>query len=257
LEYWDAQAASWRQGPRFLSNSATHSHRLEKPISAARFRLVSAGGGSWPVGNLRLGELVFHGKVLGPSHPDAVENRPVAVLFDEREEDLAAMMAAPLRPFAFHYADACSGGKSLILSQPGETVSNWQPPFGHCLPGWDFEIVENPQKPGEYRWLQYAWKRGSPETKGLALGVGPGHTGGWLFTAGEPVKLEGASLNPQAGAPPADWEIVRVDLWKLNNAAPYRIRTLTLAAVGGPGLFDQILLGRTQADLLAVPRKRP
>jgi hypothetical protein len=248
LEYWDPISEAWRPGPYLLSNQATHSHRLEKPIEAARFRIVSAGGGSWPAGNLRLGELVFHGQVLGPSHPDAVANRPVAVLFDEREDDLKAMMAAPLRPFSFHYADAYHGGKSLLLKEEGSTVANWQPPFGHCVPGWDFEIVENPTKPGEYRWLQFAWKRLSPATKGIGLGVGPGHTGGWLFTAGEAPKLEGAKPSSQAKEPPADWTVVRVDLWKLNGS-PYRIRSLTLATVGGGALFDQIVLGRSEADL--------
>jgi outer membrane protein assembly factor BamB len=70
LEWWDAAKEAWQQGPYLVSDAAVHSHILDKPIEAAKFRFVSSGGGSWPVGNIRLGELVFHGDVLGPSHPD-------------------------------------------------------------------------------------------------------------------------------------------------------------------------------------------
>ena len=56
LQYWDAAKEQWRDGPYLLSNSATHTHWFEKPVEAARFRLVSTGGGSWPVGNVRLAQ---------------------------------------------------------------------------------------------------------------------------------------------------------------------------------------------------------
>lgn len=48
--------------------------------------------------------------------------------------------------------------------------------------------------------------------------------------------------SPQAKQPPAEWEVVRVDLWKVDGS-PYRIRLLILASAGGGALFDQILLG--------------
>jgi hypothetical protein len=65
LEYWDAVAAAWRKGPMLLSSQAAHTHWLPAPVRSARFRFVSTGGGSWPVGNVRLGELVFHGREIG------------------------------------------------------------------------------------------------------------------------------------------------------------------------------------------------
>jgi hypothetical protein len=43
--------------------------------------------------------------------------------------------------------------------------------MGPSVPNWDFEIAENP-KPGQYRWLQFAWKASSPETKVIRLLLG-------------------------------------------------------------------------------------
>jgi hypothetical protein len=47
---------------------------------------------------------------------------------------------------------------------------------------------------------------------------------------------------------PTDWQVVRIDLWELYKK-PWRIQALGLGAAGGGAAFDQILLGRTAADL--------
>jgi outer membrane protein assembly factor BamB len=255
LQYWDAGSEQWRDGPYLLSNAPIHTHRFEKPIEAARFRFISTGGGSWPAGNLRLGELVFHGQALGCSHPDATARRPVAVLFDEREADLACLKL-PGRPFAFQYAGAFSGGKCLALTTEGNTLPNYLPPFGHCVPNWDFEIAEKPG-PGQYRYLQFAWKALSPKTTGVALLVGPAWPGGGVnVVAGRYDWHEGVIATKQtAEKPPADWEVVRVDLWQLARK-PLRIQALGLAAAGGGAAFDQLLLGRTLEDLDRVKPMR-
>ena len=226
----------------------THTHWFDAPLEAAKFRFVSTGGASWPVGNLRWGELVFHGEVLGPSHPDAVANRPVAILFDEREDVLKNLLAYGDYPFAFRYDDAAFGGKSLALTRAGSTTANWRPPFGHVLPNWDFEIVEQPQKSGQYRWLEFAWKAAGPETKGLTLRLGPHHGGGVALTAGEATAFESVVAVQQAATPPEKWATVRVDLWKLNGK-PFSIRSLSLGSVGGGALFDRIRLARSDKDL--------
>jgi hypothetical protein len=116
LEWWDPAQEVWQPGPNLLSNAAIHTHVLPKPIAAAKFRFVGSSGGSWPVGNIRLAELVFHGKVLGSSHPDVAAKRPVAVLFDENESDLRCLHY-PGVPFAFRYTDAFSGSKCLELKK--------------------------------------------------------------------------------------------------------------------------------------------
>lgn len=248
LQWWDAANEMWRDGPLLLSNQARHTHWFDTPLEAAKFRFVSTGGASWPVGNLRWGELVFHGEVLGPSHPDAVANRPVAVLFDEREDDLKHLMSYGNYPFAFRYDDAHSGGKSLSLKSEGSTTAHWRPPFGHVLPNWDFQIVERPEKPGEYRWLEFAWKAASDETRGITLRVGPHHGGGIALSAGEATKFPTALAVSQTDKLPTKWTTVRVDLWKLSGD-PFIIRSLSLGAIGDGALFDQIRLARTRDDL--------
>ncbi|MBI5832062.1 MAG: PQQ-binding-like beta-propeller repeat protein [Armatimonadetes bacterium] len=248
LQWWNAAQARWLDGPYLLSNQAVHSHRVDPPLEAARFRLISTGGGSWPTGNLALGEIVFHGRQLGASHPDVQAKRPVAVLFDEDETDLKGYDA--FQPNSkFRYEDAASGGKCLSLTGAGAAHPVYIPPFGHVLPNWDFEIVENPQ-PGQYRWLQFAWKALSRDTTGLSLLVGgPWPSGGYGFRAGTPTFREGTLVYTKvADSPPLEWRRERFDLWKLYGK-PVRIQSASFTAEGGPAAFDSIVLAREETDL--------
>jgi len=249
LQWWNPVSEDWRDGPLLLSDAAVHTHVLDEPIEAAKFRFISTGGGSWPVGNLRLGELVFHGETLGASHPDAVAKKPLLVLFDERESDLNSLKY-PGRPFGFRYTGAYSGGKCLELSAAGETGPNFIPPFGHAMPNWSFEIAEAPQ-PGQYRFLQFAWKANSVKTTGVGLLLGRNWPGGGVAVSVGDVKWnEGMIAESRLdGAPSAEWKTVRVDLWKLTNGKPPRIEALNLKSVGDGACFDQIVLGRTESDL--------
>lgn len=68
-----------------LSDAAIHTHRFAEPIRGSKFRFLGdkllsnhpgfekagVGGIGWPVGNVRLGEIVFRGKVLGPPRSEA------------------------------------------------------------------------------------------------------------------------------------------------------------------------------------------
>ena len=68
---------------------------------------------------------------------------------------------AATRGCRWRLQDAYSGGRCLTLAVPagGEATAAppWLQQFGHTIRNWDFEIVENPQ-PGQYRYLQFAWK---------------------------------------------------------------------------------------------------
>lgn len=247
LQWWDAPREQWRDGPYLVTGPRRneppqHTHWLPAPLESAKFRLVSPGGGTWPAGNVRLGELVFHGETLGASHPDVVARRPVAVLFDEQESDLKCLMTSGGRPFAFRYDDAFSGGKCLALTSAGETVPEFRTPFGHAVPNWDFEIVEQPG-PGQYRWLEFAWKAASPETRGISLRVSESHFGGHTVAVGEAAKFDGATVVSQGSRPPTEWTVVRVDLWSLAKK-PFRVRSLSLGSAGGPARFDRLRLLR-------------
>ena len=114
----------------------------------------------------------------------------------------------------------------------------------HTIPNWDFEIVEDP-KPGQYRYLQFAWRALSPQTRGITFAMGDLRFGAGEISShgewgGKPVKL--------ADAPPTEWKVMRVDLWK-SAGKDTRITRMWLGCLGGPGAFDQILLGRSEKDL--------
>ena len=244
FEFWNPGREIWQTGGRLLSDQATHTHYLKQPIDAARFRL------SLPtafVGNLRISEIMLHGEELGPSHPDSVANKPIAVLFDENESDLQSLKY-PSNGFAFRYEDAFSGGKCLSMDADKTAGAFYRPPFGHLIPNWAFRVVENPKKPGEYRWLTFAWK-GSESTRGMTLRVGEHHAGGVALHAGEATKFESILASPSiAEKPPTQWTVVTVDLWKLAGRE-MPIASMSLGTIGGPALFDRIILGRTEADV--------
>lgn len=244
FEFWNPGREIWQTAGRLLSDQATHTHYLKQPVEAARFRLSLPAAF---VGNLRISEIMLHGEELGPSHPDSVANRPHAVLFDENESDLQSLKY-PSNGFAFRYDDAFRGGKCLSMDADKIASAYYRPPFGHLIPNWNFRVVENPTKPGEYRWLTFAWK-GSETTRGMTLRVGEHHAGGVALHAGEATRFESILASPSvADKPPTQWTVVTVDLWKLAGRE-MTIASMSLGTIGGPAQFDRIILGRTEADV--------
>lgn len=249
LQWWDVTAEQWRDGPYLLSDAAVHSHVFAEPIEAARFRFVSTGGGAWPAGNLWLSELVFHGETIGCSHPDVQAGNARAVLFDEQESDLRTLIRHQ-RPFDICTTDGFNSRKSLRLFAAGDAMPDYQLPFGHWVPNWDFEIAENPQR-GQYRYLRFAWKALSSATAGMALAIGqPWDQSCVVVKVGE-ISVTAVVLGEYTvlGKPVADWTTVTVDLWAITNGNPPRIRCLYIKSDGDGALFDQLVLGRTEADL--------
>ena len=246
FESWNPGQETWEPAGRLLSDQAAHTHLLPKPVEAARFRLSLPRGF---VGNLRLSEIMLHGEELGPSHPDAVANKPTAVLFDENEGDLTSLKY-PNNGFSFRYEDAFSGGKCLAMDADKTANAYYRPPFGHLIPNWAFRIVEQPTKPGEYRWLSFAWK-GYESSRGMTLRVGEHHAGGVSLHAGEATKIESVIVTQQVAAtPPKEWTVVTIDLWKLAGRE-MTIGSMSLSTVGGAASFDRILLGRTEEGVAA------
>src|SRR5262249_22236517 len=248
FEYWDAASERWVFVQPLLSDAAVHTHRFAKPIEAARFRIVLP---KMLCGNLRLGEVVLHGERLGCSHPDVVAKRPVAVLFDEGND-----LRGYLHRSTIALKGAYAGNRCLTIgAEDAYSLAPWpegSKAFGQTLPGWDFPIAENP-KPGEYRYLQFAWKALAPDTRGINLRLDgePANTHAVTVYAGD--SPPGQPLNPRkvADAVPREWTVVRVDLWEVFKK-PVRIRGMQLAAPGGSAAFDQVLLGRTEKDLPAA-----
>ena len=79
LEYWDPAKNAWIFAAYLSADSAAHSHALAKPVEASKFRFTRPDGPGWPVGSLRLGEIVFHGEALPPAAvpPPAAAPQPV------------------------------------------------------------------------------------------------------------------------------------------------------------------------------------
>lgn len=237
FEAWDPARERWLPVQTLLSNAAVHTHKFSKPVEAARFRLVLPRG---MCGNLRLGEIVFHGEKIGPSHPDVIGKKPVAILFDEGDELKTALVAHQLH---FKFEGAYSGGRYLALDKDATAYPPFLPPFGHALPNWDFEIAENPQ-PGQYRYLEFAWKATSPETKGITLQIGELQFGRQVgIHCGEYKPTDGVQPKKVGESPPREWQVVRVDLWEVFRR-PTRLQALTLSCRGGGAAFDRMVLKR-------------
>jgi len=113
LEYWDAAREKFVFVQTLLSDSAIHTHRLAKPIEAARFRIALP---PTLVGNLRWAEVVLHGEALGNSHPDVIAKRPVAVLFDDGEDAMKSLMAG--KKLTFELGGALSAAIDSPSSRP-------------------------------------------------------------------------------------------------------------------------------------------
>jgi len=249
LEYWDAAKEKWVFAASLLSDSAVHTHTLPKPIDASRFRLVkSETPGVWPVGNIRLAEVVFHGEALGGSHPDVVAKNAVANLF---QDDNVTFRKSYIHGHNSglnieNSPEAFAGGAYLRLdpgTRPGAGAAPYfVPPWGHAMPGWNFEIAENPQ-PGQYRYLQFAWRAFSDKATGIGIGVDSVgfHAGTVPPSQTRVVKI--------SDAPPTSWKIETIDLWEQFGKKTGTVSDMRFYAVGGPVGFDQILLGRTKADL--------
>lgn len=258
LQWWDTGAGLWKDGPKLLSDAgAVHTHTFE-PLSSSRFRLRTTGGGIWPVGNIRLGELVFHGTVVGNSHRDVLAGNALAVLFDDREDDVRDIVedgaAADIQ-----IGGAAVGTRCLRLKRAVERYPTSRAPFGHAMHDWDFRIVENPSAPGQYRYLQFAWKALSLRTTGISVRVGPAKSAP-IFS----VSVGDSHWPPQTsmvekrieGPVPLDWTVVRVDLWTFTAGAVKVIDQLALRSNGDGALFDQIVLARTEGSLPDLPLPR-
>jgi len=93
--------------------------------------------------------------------------RPVVVLFDEGNDLRGCFLRSTIA-----FKGAYSGERCLSIgAEDAYSFAPWPEgprAFGHTLPGWDFAIVEEP-KPGEYRYLPFAWKALAENTRSLAL----------------------------------------------------------------------------------------
>jgi hypothetical protein len=106
--------------------------------------------------------------------------------------------------------------------------------------------VEKP-RPGEYRYLRFAWKR--PEGNGVMvqLAVSGGTDWGRYFAGQNTVGFYPAlQVSPQ---PPREWEVVTRDLFADFGRMPFTLTGFSFTGMDGVALFDHVYLGRTLDDL--------
>lgn len=111
--------------------------------------------------------------------------------------------------------------------------------FHPGVPGWKFRICKYP-KPGEYRYLRFAWK--ADGCQGIMIQFHDATNWNLRYTAGRDAYNWGSKF--VADHPPAKWTVVTRDLY-----ADFGDRTLqgiALTAFGGRSAhFDHIYLART------------
>ena len=232
FDRWDGDAGRWVTAMPLLSDAAVHSHRFPAPVEGTRFRILLPWGCD---GNVRLGEITLHGRNLGPSHPDVRAKQPVAVVFDENLADITEQYQNGFCPGYKPKSgpEAYSGANYFVIEPWRGDAESIIWPYAQVT-HWRFTIAENPE-PGEYRWVQFAAKSLSANTRRVTFR--PGHP----------------DVSPVArfDHPDERWQTYRVDLWTLLGK-PKQARVVTqflFGVEGGPAAFDQVLLGRTPEDL--------
>ena len=138
--------------------------------------------------------------------------------------------------------DCYSGGACL-------KVAGYQR-FTEHVSGWEYPVVEKP-RPGEYRFIRFAWMKPATAT--------PPAPGGvmvqlcisgidWLrYHAGTNLVGFSPALQVSAAAP-AEWEVVTRDLYA-DYGRPHTLTGFAFTAMNGVALFDHMYLGRTIEDL--------
>jgi hypothetical protein len=176
---------------------------------------------------------------IAPPHPDGA-----AVV--ELLEDDAGRLARALNPGQDHSSlgkagawagDRFSGASCL-------KVAGYQR-FRETLPGWIFPVVGKP-RPGEYRYLRFAWKK--PEGPGVMIQLCAGGVDWGRYFAGANAVgfLPALQLSAQV---PRDWEVVTRDLFSDFGEVPFTLTGMAFTSMDGVALFDHIYLGRTIEDL--------
>lgn len=131
--------------------------------------------------------------------------------------------------------------------------------FNERLPGLNVRIRENPGQ-GEFRFVQFAWKKKGGETICLQLnhdgqwGPSAGNANKFRYHAGPGPECYGASLAIDRKVPEG-WTLITRDLFA--DFGEFTLTGLALSPVDGEfALFDHIYLGKTARDFeLAKPGK--
>lgn len=162
----------------------------------------------------------------------------VAVILEDNGADLLKLLTNPTGdPGEGHVENAIVfSGKSCVKIIPMQR-------FSPRIPGWKYRIVEKP-KPGEYRYLRFAWK--SDGGAGIMLQLHDEKDWRIRYTAG--IDQFGWGTKFIGDKPPPDWTVVTIDLFK--DHGERSLTGIAMTAFGGTAAyFDHIYFARTIDDL--------
>jgi hypothetical protein len=121
------------------------------------------------------------------------------------------------------------------------------------IPGWTFKIVEKPAADNEFRYIRFAWKKVGGE--GIMIQLhDPNRSWVARYYAGKNVQ----GWNPAKEVSkdlPKEWTVVTRDLWEDvgKQYGGMTVSGISFTAVDGQhALFDQVMFGRSVAELDAV-----
>ncbi|HEY2840632.1 MAG TPA: hypothetical protein VGJ26_15860 [Pirellulales bacterium] len=179
--------------------------------------------------------------------PPALPAEPPLAVFEDQPEFVANLNQG--MGTATLITDDKLSGAAAVKVTPDQR-------FNPSLPGLGVKIRKKP-KPGEYRYLQYAWKKRGGERVCLQLN----HDGMWGPNR-TPAKFR-YDTGPAAGETydgalrvadklPAEWVVVTRDLYADNGE--FTLNGIALTPVDGEfAIFDHIYLGRTLRDFDLAP----
>jgi hypothetical protein len=140
--------------------------------------------------------------------------------------------------------DAYQGKWALAVTPPQR--------FRAAMPGWGLSIAEKP-RPGEYRYLRFAWKKEG----GGGIMLQLAQDGNWgaktrRVVAG-PNDAKWAATEV-AKEPPRRWTVVTIDLWKEFGANGILTGIAFTPMTPSTGFFDAIYLARSLDDFKTPPK---
>ncbi len=138
--------------------------------------------------------------------------------------------------------DCYSGGACL-------KVAGYQR-FTEHVPGWEYPVVEKP-RPGEYRFIRFAWKKPAtatpPAPGGVMVQLCISGIDWFRYHAGTNLAGFAPAIQVSAAAP-AEWEVVTRDLYA-DYGRPHTLTGAAFTSMNGIALYDHMYLGRTIEDL--------
>jgi hypothetical protein len=199
---------------------------------------AGAPGPGFPLGKMAAPTEMQFGPVA-PPHPSGAA---VIELLEDDAGRLARALSSggPLEENSRvgAWAGDCFSGATCLK------VAGYQR-YRDALAGWAYPVVGKP-RPGEYRYLRFAWKK--PEGAGIMLQLGVGGTDwGRYYSGVNAVGFQPAlQLSPQ---PPREWTVVTRDLFADFGQVPFTLTGMAFTSMDGVALFDHMYIGRTIEDL--------